>query len=255
MARGRMISRSLGSSRKFAELPGTSGRLAEFSQLLFTLIVSHTDDWGRMAGDPFTVKHAVFPTSSRREDDFADALAAMSRVGLIKWFDADGVQVVQIVNFDAHQVGLHKRTPSKFPEFSGKFREIPSELKRREEKKIIRTVAADATTEDVDSDLDATIPPTTIAAFIRRFCELYSKHRHKAKYLVRKSKDVPNVVRLLRLYDVGRLEKLTVVLLTTDDDWVSRTDRGIGILAAKASWLDDKLAEYEAEHGAIEAAS
>jgi hypothetical protein len=43
-----------------------------------------------------------------------------------------------------------------------------------------------------------------------------------------------------------RLKKLTVVLLTTDEDWVSETDRGIGILSTKASWLDDRLAQFEA---------
>lgn len=115
MARGRLISRTLGSSRKFAALAVNAGRLGEFAQALYPLLVSHSDDFGRQAGDAFTVKHAVFPTSPRREADFAAALLAMDRVGIVQLYEADGQQVVQIVDFDEHQPGLTKRTRSRFP--------------------------------------------------------------------------------------------------------------------------------------------
>src|SRR5690242_8188982 len=107
MARGRLISRSLGSSRKFAALQKQAGKLGEFAQVLFPLLVSTSDDWGRQSGDAFTVKHAVFPTSPRREDEFVAALTAMHYVGLIRWYEADGGQVIQIVDFDVHQPNLH----------------------------------------------------------------------------------------------------------------------------------------------------
>jgi hypothetical protein len=132
MARGRLISRTLGSSRKYAALSKQAGKLAEFAQVLFPLLVANADDFGRQAGDAFTVKHAVFPTSPRREFEFSAALDAMHRVGLVQRYEVDGVQVVQIVQFDQHQPGLHKRTKSHFPGFSGKFPEIPSEEKRTE---------------------------------------------------------------------------------------------------------------------------
>jgi uncharacterized protein YdaU (DUF1376 family) len=113
--------------------------------------------------------------------------------------------------------------------------------------------------KDIGSEKE---PPTAekiaenkkIHGFIKRFCELYSQHRHGARYLVTGNKDVPNVRRLLVTYERPRLEKLAKVLLTTDDEWVSSTDRGIGILAVKAAWLDGLLAEYEAKHGKIGAA-
>ncbi|MCR4339537.1 MAG: hypothetical protein NUW01_06585 [Gemmatimonadaceae bacterium] len=138
MARGRLISRTLGSSRKFAALPQAAAHLGEFAQTLYQMLVSHSDDFGRLSGDAFTVKHAVFPTSSRCEQDFADALVAMATVGLIRYYVADGEQVIQIVDFDEHQPGLSKRTRSRFPEDTGvpvKFTEIPeipSQEKRRE---------------------------------------------------------------------------------------------------------------------------
>lgn len=107
----------------------------------------------------------------------------------------------------------------------------------------------------VDGDLAADVPKADIGAFLKRFCELYAKYRHGAKYFVKREQHVTLVRRLLRIYDLRRLEKLSVVLLTTDDAWVKETDRGIGILAVKASWLDSLLAEYEAAHGEIAVAS
>lgn len=131
MARGRMISKSLSTSMKFAKLGN------EFAQVLYMLVVSHADDFGRQSGDAFTVKHQVLPTSARDESQFEVALTQMEEVGLIERYDSGGEKVLQVVSFEQHQVGLHKRSASRFPEnpgTSGKFPEIPSELKRREEK-------------------------------------------------------------------------------------------------------------------------
>jgi hypothetical protein len=131
MARGRMVSKSLGSSRKYAALLTEAGKLGEFAQVLYPLLVVNADDFGRQSGDAFTVKHAVFPTSPRRESDFEIALRAMVAVGLIHWYLSNGEQVVSIVEFDRHQQNLSKRTKSRFPEFQGtsvNFPEIPSQL-------------------------------------------------------------------------------------------------------------------------------
>lgn len=126
MARGRLISRTLGSSRKFAALQKQAGKLGEFAQTLYPLIVTHSDDFGRQAGDAFTVKLVVFPSSPRREDEFSAALTAMHHVGLIEWYEADGLQVIQVCDFDAHQPNLHKRAEkSKFPENPGNSRKVP----------------------------------------------------------------------------------------------------------------------------------
>jgi hypothetical protein len=130
-----MISRSLSISEKRAHLQDTAGRLAEFCQALYPLLVVHSDDHGRHVGDAFTVKHQIDPTSRRSYDEFAKALLHLHEVGLIIWYEHDGRKYYQIREFDAHQSGLHKRTPSRLPEppkASGTFREIPSELKRTE---------------------------------------------------------------------------------------------------------------------------
>lgn len=146
-----MISKTLSTSQKRAALHQVVPGLAEFCQQLYPLIVAHADDFGRLSGEPFTVKHAVDPTSPRLIPDFEMALLALHQVGLIVWYAGDeDRRFIQVTQFDGHQSGLHKRTASKFPEVpenflelpgdanslgkgtSGNFPEIPSEEKRTE---------------------------------------------------------------------------------------------------------------------------
>jgi len=136
-----MISKTLGTSQRFAKLFELAPDLAEFAQSLFPLLLSNADDFGRQSGDLFTVKHRVHPLSPRSVQDFERALVALHRVGLIVWYpDGKGGECIQIAQFDKHQTGLHKRTRSQYPkppETSGNFPESPgtsaaTELKRTE---------------------------------------------------------------------------------------------------------------------------
>lgn len=259
MARGRLVSRTLGSSRKFAALLKHAGKLGEFCQVLYPLLVANSDDFGRMAGDAFTVKHAVYPTSPRRESEFQAALVSLHEVGLIRLYAGDGGDlVIQIDKFTEHQPGLSKRTRSKFPEPPVNFTELPPQLNLTEGKgtegnrtEPLQSPDEPGTAEDVSKKEEN----RKIAQFLARFCELYKQHRHGARYFVTREKHVPLLRALLRVYDAERLEKLALVLLKTDDEWIQATDRGIGILSTKASWLDERLASYEAQHGTIKVAS
>lgn len=125
MARARLISRTLGTSRCYAELGKLAGDLGEFAQALYPQLVVYADDHGRGHGDAFTIKHAVWPTSLRTDDQFELALQAMERANLIRRYEADGAIYFQIRDFDAHQQGLHKRRPSQFPEVPGNSRKVP----------------------------------------------------------------------------------------------------------------------------------
>ena len=112
-----MISKSLSTSERYASLTTVADRrLAEFCQALYPLLVSHADDFGRQQGDVFTVKHAVHPSSPRKLEDFTAALTALHGVQLITWYEVETRRYIQIVNFEAHQWGLSKRTESRFPE-------------------------------------------------------------------------------------------------------------------------------------------
>jgi hypothetical protein len=124
VARGRMISKSLSTSEKFASLTTTAGPLAEFCQLLYPLIVAHADDFGRLQGDTFTIKHMCFPASPRSVDEFCTALAYLHASGMLIRYEVDGKRYIQIENFDEHQTGLYKRTASKFPEVTGTSRKV-----------------------------------------------------------------------------------------------------------------------------------
>jgi hypothetical protein len=129
-----MIAKSLSTSRRYGRLHEVAGKRAEFCQALYPLLVAHADDFGRLAGDVYTVKHAIIPTSPRKERDLASALADLERVGLIQWYEFGDDKCIQITDFDEHQQGLHKRTKSVFPEPPGKVPEIPSEEKGTEQK-------------------------------------------------------------------------------------------------------------------------
>lgn len=83
---------------------------------------------------------------------------------------------------------------------------------------------------------------------LERYAELFILHRKGARYHNRMHLDFQKACDIVQTWpDDARLEKLAVLILTTDDDWISRTDRGFGIFAAKASWADDRLAAWEAK--------
>ncbi|MCG7406747.1 DnaD domain protein [Paenibacillus sp. ACRRX] len=133
MAEKRMISKVISISEKVNMLPDI------FDMLLFTWMIPHTDDFGRMAGSAAKVKALVVPMLDKSMRDVEAALGRLAASGLILWYESDGEKVLQILNFEKHQQGLHKRTKSKFPDHipndSGNFPGIPSELKRTELKR------------------------------------------------------------------------------------------------------------------------
>lgn len=116
MARGRMISRTLGtSSRKFARVRTEHPAIGLFAQALYPLLVASSDDFGRQQADAFTVKHSVWSTAPESEDEFSAALIALHSVGLVQLYRFREGSFLQIVDFEAHQQGLHNRTKSKYP--------------------------------------------------------------------------------------------------------------------------------------------
>jgi hypothetical protein len=129
-----MISKSLSTSERRAALHRVSGRLAEFAQGLYVLLVVHADDFGLLQGDLFTVQHVIDPSSPRKAADFLSALKALHDVGLICWYEVDGKPFIEIAGFERHQIGLHKRTKSIFPGNSGKFPELPDQRTERRER-------------------------------------------------------------------------------------------------------------------------
>lgn len=138
MARGRMIAKTLSTSERWARLHDVAGKLAEFCQSLYPLLIAHADDSGRQQGDAFTVKHAVHPTSPRGLADFERGLSALAAVNLIAWYEVDGRKYIEIQDFALHQPGLKNRGNSKIPAMPDDAvgcREMPLEGKGTEEKR------------------------------------------------------------------------------------------------------------------------
>lgn len=74
----------------------------------------------------------------------------------------------------------------------------------------------------------------------------YAKWRHGAKLrLVANALEFQDAMSLVATWDDARLEQLARIVLTTDDDFISTTDRGFHIFAIKASWAENRLCEVE----------
>lgn len=231
-----MISKSLSTSEKFSALSAADSDLAEFCQILYLMLIPHSDDFGRLQGDPFTIKHQCLPASPRPIDDFKKALTLLHNEELVIWYQVSGKQYVQITNFDPHQIGLHKRTSSNFPEFPGKYRkrrEIPSEEKGREEK---------GTEENLLGVDGKAATPTR--DFLAWFVDEYKTRRDGAKYIVTK-KHAGLIQHLLRNHTLERLRNLALVMFGSNDEWIVSTDCGIEVFAGKINWLEDRLSAWE----------
>ena len=97
--------------------------------LLFTWLIPHTDDYGRMEGDPRIVKATVFPLINCDTDEVAKLLTELSTQTLIKQYAVGAEKYLEIVNFEEHQtfkndrprkglypspVGIHRNPTGRF---------------------------------------------------------------------------------------------------------------------------------------------
>lgn len=96
MARGRMISSSLGGSRKFSRLQTNEARL------VYCLILPHADAYGRIEADADFVKGTMLSRVPIDADTLEAALEDLHRVELIHLYEVDGFRYAEIVGFDEH---------------------------------------------------------------------------------------------------------------------------------------------------------
>ncbi|MFC1946086.1 hypothetical protein ACFLW1_02685 [Chloroflexota bacterium] len=118
-ARGRMLAPTISVSERVAALTIKAA-------LLFTWMLSHADDQGRLSGDPNTVKALIVPL--RRDisvEDVERALSDLEDVGLIKLYSAleaggwsPSDKVVQISDWWSYQA-LRDPAPSRYPPPAG----------------------------------------------------------------------------------------------------------------------------------------
>ena len=107
--------------------------LSDFAALLFTWLIPHTDDYGVIPGSPGRIKALVVPRRKQSEAEIDAALEEMRSVGLIYRYQHAGQSYIQLVRFERHQEGLHKRTAPHNPVYQqaatsqaeGNFPEVP----------------------------------------------------------------------------------------------------------------------------------
>lgn len=131
MASGRMLKNSISLNERVNELSIPA-------MLIYTWMISHADDFGRMRGTAKHIRAAVVPMRDDLTADLVEGcLCEMSAKGLIQRYEVKGEIYIQFPSWDEHQTGLHKRTKSKFPDpipgDSGKFREIPASCAHAEQ--------------------------------------------------------------------------------------------------------------------------
>ena len=105
MARGRFISNTVITDRQIHELSNDTCRLA------YTWLITLADREGRVIGEPDLLLAQLFP---RRLNEITPVIIERFinewvNAGFVIWYEGkDGDRVLQLVNFEKHQVGLRK---------------------------------------------------------------------------------------------------------------------------------------------------
>jgi DnaD/phage-associated family protein len=146
MARKRSISKQISISEQVDQL-------SDQAALLFTWMIPHCDDFGRLPDSVKKLAAMVIPLRRGKpgwsyediEKYLVEMEHAVDEAGvplIIRYMGEDGTKVIQLPKFDQHQDGLHKRTKSQFPEPPQTFWEVPGnsgkfplEQKRTEQKR------------------------------------------------------------------------------------------------------------------------
>ncbi|MDD5271294.1 MAG: hypothetical protein PHU14_01120 [Methylovulum sp.] len=109
MASGRILKTQISFSEQVNDL-------SAHAALLFTWMIPHADDFGRMHGNARKIKAQVVPM----RDDYSTALVdtclnELAKAGLIRRYPVAGEYFICFPTWELHQSGLHKRTRSKLP--------------------------------------------------------------------------------------------------------------------------------------------
>lgn len=109
MASGRMLKNSISLNERVNDLSIPA-------MLIYTWMISHADDFGRMRGGAKWVRGAVVPMRDDITVPIVEAcLQEMQAKKLIQRYEVEGELYIQFPSWEEHQTGLHKRTKSKLP--------------------------------------------------------------------------------------------------------------------------------------------
>lgn len=94
--------------------------VSDFAERLFWRILARSDSWGRMRGETAKVRANCVPLLRVTDPKIEKALGELETVGRLDRYDHEGMQVIQVVDFDKSQPPefLRRRSASKLPERS-----------------------------------------------------------------------------------------------------------------------------------------
>lgn len=96
-------------------------RLSLSAQLLFTWMISHADDEGRMKGEPQSIKANVVPMKKWTFAKVKSYLSEMKNQGLINHWEQNGEWIIEFPKWNEYQqIRKDRLEPSKLPSFSTK---------------------------------------------------------------------------------------------------------------------------------------
>jgi hypothetical protein len=177
MATRRMLAKSISISKQ-------ANSLSLFSKHLFTWLIPHADDFGRMSADPAVVKALVLPMEYKMTiapgmtqtievtvELVAAGLQEIQASGLIIIYEVNGEECLQFPKWEDHQTGLHKRTASKHPEYTGdsrKFPEVPGNSQPTEQ----NLTELNRTEPNGTADKSAGVVASSLESFNKRYDSL-----------------------------------------------------------------------------------
>lgn len=97
-------------------LSRTLNLMSHLEERLYWRLLSQTDAWGRLSGEPRKIRLRAIPELVVTEEELDQALRRIHALKRIDVYLEAGVLVLQIVDFDERQhVARLKRAPSRFP--------------------------------------------------------------------------------------------------------------------------------------------
>lgn len=120
MANRRMLAKSISASLQVS-------RLCIEAQLLFTWMIAHADDDGRLSGEAEHINFLVVPSKRWTKSQTESYLKAISDAGLIYLWSENGAKFIEFPNWTKHQhIRKDRYTPSSFPPYHKKMVDHPS---------------------------------------------------------------------------------------------------------------------------------
>lgn len=111
MAQARLLYKQISISEDVNKLPLPA-------RLLFTWLIPHADDEGRLKGNPVYIKACVVPYTNWSLKHIEKYLGLMNSMGLIYYFKQNGQQFIEFPKWDLYQrIDKNKLASSMLPSF------------------------------------------------------------------------------------------------------------------------------------------